>query len=340
MTAIDLCCGVGGLTLGLQRAGWRVVAGIDADRAVGETYRLNNPDTRFVVADLRSLTDGDIRCLAGSTPARELLLAGCVPCQAFSKQRSRCRAAERSDANLLLEFARLARALRPAVVLMENVPGIASVEAFRTFLETLNVCGYSCDHGVLNARDFSVPQHRRRYVLLAVQGAPARLPLPTGNGRRRDNLTVRKAIAHFPMIKAGESHRSIANHHAAGLSPLNLERVRATPPDGGGRRDWPEALELACHRRPGLGFSDVYGRMWWDREAPTLTSRCNSLSNGRFGHPEQDRAISLREAAALQTFPDHCEFLGTTNRIARWIGNAVPVSFGEALGRAALQAAS
>ena len=255
------------------------------------------------------------------------------PCQAFSKQRSRHRAVDRSDADLLLEFARLARALRPAVVLMENVPGIGSVEAFRIFRETLNDCGYGCDHGVLNARDFSVPQHRRRYVLLAVQEAPALLPRPTGNVRLRNGLTVRNAIAHFPGIEAGEAHRCIPNHYAAGLSPLNLERVRATPADGGGRRDWPEGLELACHRRPGLGFSDVYGRMWWDREAPTLTSRCNSLSNGRFGHPEQNRAISLREAAALQTFPDDCEFFGTRNRIARWIGNAVPVSFGEALGQ-------
>ncbi len=298
----------------------------------------DNPGSRFVTSDLRSLTDDDIRCLAGSIPGRELLLAGCVPCQAFSKQRSQHGVAARSDADLLMEFGRLARALRPAVVLMENVPGIAFVEAFRVFLKTLHDSGYDCDHRVLNARDFSVPQHRQRYVLLAVYEGAALLPRSAGNDPLRDSLTVRSAIGHFPSIEAGESHRCIPNHHAARLSPLNLERVRATPANGGGRLDWPEHLELACHRRPGLGFSDVYGRMWWDREAPTLTSRCNSLSNGRFGHPEQDRAISLREAAAIQTFPDDCEFFGAKNRIARWIGNAVPVSFAEALGNAASQA--
>ena len=342
MKAIDIFCGVGGLTQGLRRAGWKVMAGIDVDPAVAETYRRNNSETRFVAADLRSVTEDDVRCLAGSTPSRELLLAGCAPCQPFSKQRQRHSLPDRTDADLLLEFARLVKALRPAAALMENVPGIASgpgLTTFLRFLDTLRVCGYECDHRVLNACDFGVPQHRRRYVLLAVRDAPSFLPRPAEDLRSRD-ITVRRAIAHFPHIDAGETHRSIPNHLAAGLSPLNMERIRATPADGGSRRDWPPSLELLCHRRAGIGFSDVYGRMWWDRVAPTLTSRCNSLSNGRFGHPEQNRAISLREAAALQTFPDDYEFLGPTNRIAGWIGNAVPVSFAEALGRAALQAVS
>ena len=338
MKAIDLFCGAGGLTSGLRQAGWDVAIGIDVDPTAEETYRRNNPDTRFVAADLRSVTDEDIRCLAEGVPRNELLLAGCAPCQPFSKQRSRRDAVDRSDVDLLLEFGRLARALRPAVVLMENVPGIASVQSFRVFLKTLNDCGYGCDHRVLNARDYCVPQHRRRYVLLAVMEDRALLSRQARNDAQRDGLTVRNAIAHFPELEAGESHRCIPNHSAAGLSPLNLQRVKATSANGGGRFDWPEELELACHRRPGVGFSDVYGRMWWDREAPTLTSRCNSLSNGRFGHPEQDRAISLREAAALQTFSDDCEFFGTKNQIARWIGNAVPVLFAKALGRAALQA--
>ena len=171
-----------------------------------------------------------------------------------------------------------------------------------------------------------------------VDDAPASL-LPAADGRfgfRR--LTVRDAIGHFPEIAAGETHDFILNHHAAQLSPMNIDRIKAARPDGGGRRDWPKRLELGCHRRVGLGFSDVYGRMWWDRAAPTLTSRCNSLSNGRFGHPEQHRAVSLREAAALQTFPDDYEFFGSKNRIARWIGNTVPVRFAEELGSAALRA--
>ena len=343
MKAIDLFCGGGGLTLGLRRAGWEVVAGIDVDGAVAETYERNNPGSRFIHADLRSVDDDTVRDLARAVPRGELLLAGCAPCQPFSKQRRRQGPGNRSDAVLLGEFERLVAALRPAVVLMENVPGIASVpgfSAFRRFRKTLTDLGYGCDHRVLNARDFGVPQHRRRYALLAATSGPSRLPEPTRGGDATDVFSVRRAIERFPRIEAGETHPDIPNHSAAGLSPLNLARIKATPLDGGSRRDWPEKMKLRldCHRPEGVGFSDVYGRMWWDRVAPTLTSRCNSLSNGRFGHPEQDRAISLREAAALQTFPDDYEFLGTKNGVARWIGNAVPVSFAEALGGAALAA--
>jgi len=338
MRAIDLFCGAGGLTLGLRRAGWDVLFGIDVDEAVGETYRHNNPNAGFLAADLRSVTEEDVLSLAGNTPRSELLLAGCAPCQPFSKQRRRRGLARRSDVTLLGQFARLVVALRPGAVLMENVPGITAVpgfSSFRRFLKILHDCGYGYEHCVLNARDFGVPQHRRRCVLLAVRGSEARLP--TQIAREPDHVaTVRARIGRFPAIAAGEAHGCVPNHVAAGLSPLNLERIRATPADGGSRRDWPERLTLDCHRRT-LGFSDVYGRMWWDRVAPTLTSRCNSLSNGRFGHPEQNRAISLREAAALQTFPDDYEFFGARNRIAGWIGNAVPVSFAEALGAAAIK---
>ena len=343
MKAIDLCCGAGGLTNGLRRAGWDVVAGIDVDDAVGPTYGRNNPASRFVHADLRSITDDDVRDLTEEIPSRELLLAGCAPCQAFSKQRGRRGFRDRSDATLLHEFARLVVALRPRAVLMENVPGIAAVpgfSSFRRFIKTLHDCGYDYEHRVLNARDFGVPQHRRRRVLAAVLEAPAFLPEPLTAVTGAGHPTVRAAITRFPAIDAGEAHVGIANHQAARLSPLNLRRIRATSADGGSRRDWPPALALHCHRREHMGFSDVYGRMWWDRVAPTLTSRCNSLSNGRFGHPEQHRAVSLREAAALQTFSDDYEFSGTRNAIARWIGNAVPVTLAEALGVAVMRAAA
>ena len=338
--AIDLYCGAGGLTRGLRRAGWEVLAGIDIDGTVAETYERNNPGACFVHADLRRISDEDIRQLAKAAPRGELLLAGCAPCQPFSKQRRTHGLGRHSDSVLLGEFARLVVALRPGIVLMENVPGIASVQgfsAFRRYLKTLLDLGYEVDHRVLNTRDFGVPQHRRRYALLATSNGRSQLPAPTRNHLVSGDCSVRGAIQHLPPIEAGMAHTGIPNHCAAGLSPRNLERIKATPPDGGSRRDWPEHLKLglACHRAEGVGFSDVYGRMWWDRAAPTLTSRCNSLSNGRFGHPEQHRAISLREAAALQTFPDDYEFFGTKNRVARWIGNAVPVSFAEALGRAA-----
>ena len=343
MKAIDLFCGAGGLTLGLAHAGWEVVAGIDSDGTVAETYVRNNPGVRFINRDLRRVDDDDIRNLAKAVPSKELLLAGCAPCQPFSKQRRTHGLSKRSDSTLLREFARLVAALRPGVVLMENVPGISSVpgfSAFRRFTQTLTDLGYDCDHRVLNACDFGVPQHRRRYVLLAAMNQRARLPEPPRNQDAPDINSVRWTIEGYPRIEAGEAHPGIPNHSAAGLSALNLARIKATPRDGGSRRDWPGDLKLwlDCHLADGVGFSDVYGRMWWDRVAPTLTSRCNSFSNGRFGHPEQDRAISLREAAALQTFPDGYEFFGPKNRIAQWIGNAVPVSFAEELGRTALKA--
>ena len=342
MKAIDLCCGAGGLTFGLRRAGWDVVVGVDVDPTVGETYRSMNPGSEFLGTDLQSLTAEDIRSVTGCVASPELLLAGCAPCQTFSKQRRRRGLKKRSDATLLREFARLAIALEPAAVLMENVPGIAAVSGFSSFrrlLKTLRESGYECTHGVLNASDFGVPQHRRRYVLLAAREKPVELPSPPSAIPDPDSNTVRGTIGRFPAIDAGEAHSSIPNHYAARLSKRNLERITATPVDGGSRRDWPQELRLDCHKRID-GYSDVYGRMWWDRVAPTLTSRCNSLSNGRFGHPEQNRAISLREAAALQTFPDDCEFFGTKTRIARWIGNAVPVSFAEALGHAAMATAT
>lgn len=340
MKAIDLFCGAGGLTFGLRRAGWDVVIGIDVDATAEATYTNNNPRSAFVPADLRTLTNQAIREMASAVAGEELLLAGCAPCQPFSKQRPNGELKRSREATLLGEFARVVRVLRPKVVLMENVPGIAAVpgfSSFRKFQKSLRVNGYRCGQGVLNASDFGVPQHRRRYVLLAAQSSDAFLPSPAASPKR-GTATVRAAIERFPKIDAGEHHPSVPNHYAARLSARNLERIRVTPADGGSRRDWPEELKLPCHRKT-AGFSDVYGRMWWDRVAPTLTSRCNSLSNGRFGHPDQHRAISLREAAALQTFPDDFEFFGVKNSIARWIGNAVPVAFAEALGRAAMTAA-
>ena len=226
---------------------------------------------------------------------------------------------------------------------MENVPEIGSeqgVTSLNEFLKTLRNSGFEPDPYVLNASDFGVPQHRRRYVVLTVLGAPALLPRAEKLHPISIGSTVRDSIDRFPSIDAGETHSFVPNHRSSRLSPLNMQRIRATPPDGGSRRDWPQGLILECHRFADLGFSDVYGRMWWDRVAPTLTSRCNSLSNGRFGHPEQDRAISLREAAALQSFSDDYEFFGSTSRIARWVGNAVPVRLAEALGAIALTAAT
>ena len=340
MRAVDLFCGAGGLTRGLLDAGVEVVAGIDVDSSVGETYERNNRPARFLRRDMRTVDPEDLIALLGVIKPSETLLAGCAPCQMFSKHQRNGRA-RGPNATLLTAVARMVEAIRPGWVLIENVPGLMEVPGFSTlrrFVRLLQSTGYSIADGVLNACDHGVPQHRRRYVLIAARRVEPALPTPVFGNGRNPLETVRQWIAHYPPIAAGDTHPAVPNHEASPLSRLNLDRVRITPPDGGGRGNWPSRLKLDCHRRRQNGFSDVYGRMWWDRIAPTLTGRCNSLSNGRFGHPEQDRAISLREAASIQSFPDDYLFFGTRTAIARQIGNAVPVRLAEALGRCILVA--
>ena len=235
------------------------------------------------------------------------------------------------------QFARLVKEVRPAVIVMENVKGLARVRGNSTysrFLKTLRKCNYAIREGVLNAKDYGVAQDRKRLVLIASRDFEPSMPAPThGPGSHR---TVREVIEHYPPINAGEEDRSVRNHVAPSLSELNLKRIRATRHDGGGWHDWrvehPELL-LQCHIRIPNGYSNVYGRMQWDAPANTLTTRCTTYSSGRFGHPVQDRSISLREAAALQSFPDWYEFHGINSHIARQIGNAVPVKLAEAIGR-------
>ena len=217
---------------------------------------------------------------------------------------------------------------------MMKVKGFST---FRRFVRSLEQAKYSIKYSVLDAKDFGVPQTRRRLVLIAIRGKSASLPEPTHTIGRRKRTTVRNAISHFPNIDAGQTHSKIPNHVAASISELNLERLRNTPHDGGDRRSWPRRLHLECHKNGHAGHSDVYGRLAWDQPAPTLTGRCHSISNGRYGHPTQDRAISLREAAALQSFPDGYVFHGSNMHIAQQIGNAVPVTFAESLGRHILE---
>jgi DNA (cytosine-5)-methyltransferase 1 len=186
---------------------------------------------------------------------------------------------------------------------------------------------------VLDAKRFGVPQTRRRLVLIASRKGIPSLPKPKYGTKNRPFKTVRQTIARFPVLRAGSRHAKIKNHVASAVTPKNLERLTATPPDGGDRRDWPRRLHLACHLEGYEGHTDAYGRMWWDAPAPTLTRRCNSISNGRYANPTQRRAISLREAAALQSFPDGYTFFGPQNHIAQQIGNAVPVRLARELGK-------
>ena len=338
MKALDFFCGAGGLTRGLLDAGIDVITGIDCDERCRNTYEHNNPGVEFVKADMKEIGPKDLglKCRAGRYD--DFLFAGCAPCQPFSSQR---KGEKRwNDATLLGDFGRLVEAVLPGYVLIENVPGLARVPGFsifRRFLRMLETNGYCYVSDVLDAKHYGVPQNRRRLVLLATKHRLISLPEPKYGKQLHPFRTVRQAISHFPVIVAGECHPEISNHVAASITELNLKRIRSTPPDGGDRRSWPEHLRLKCHTGNYDGHTDVYGRMRWDSPAPALTGRCHSISNGRYGHPEQDRAISLREAAALQSFPDRYEFFGSNINVAMQIGNAVPVRLAERIGRHILQ---
>ncbi len=334
LRAFDFFCGAGGLTRGLLDAGIKVIAGFDCDERYRTTYERNNPRVQFIAKDIKDVTLAELKRLAGVTPFKEMLFAGCAPGQPFSQQRKGDKRVR--DATLLAEFGRLVEIANPGLVLVENVPGIARVpgfSTFRRFVSLLKRKGYSYAFAVLDAKHYGVPQKRRRLVLVAARSTPVSLPKPKYGPSLLPFRTVRGALAHFPSLKPGESHPSVPNHVAASITPLNIERLSHTPHDGGDRRSWPMRLRLDCHTEDYEGHTDVYGRMAWDAPAPTLTGRCHSISNGRYGHPEQDRAISLREAAALQSFPDGYVFFGSNRHIALQIGNAVPVQLAEQLGK-------
>ena len=255
------------------------------------------------------------------------------PCQPFTKPNTtRPEAHEDDRVPLLLEFLRFISAYKPDVVFVENVPGIQNVctnsDPLRKFLWELKDVGYpEPAYASVPLKRYGVPQGRRRFLLLASRHGPLKFP-PETHGPGTDNpefATVRHWIGHLPPIRVGETHPEVPNHRAARLSPLNLQRIQQTP-EGGGRGHWRKNIRLKCYQEM-TGYTDVYGRMWWDRPASGRTTRCIRYSNGRFGYPDtqQDRAISVREAACLQTFPMEFAFTGSLNSMARQIGNAVPV---------------
>jgi DNA (cytosine-5)-methyltransferase 1 len=336
LRSFDFFCGAGGLTRGLRAAGIRVLAGFDNDKECRLSYEKNNPGAKFVGKDIRDVTIAELKRRARVKSFKNMLFAGCAPCSPFSKKRKVETPSE--DLTLLMAFGRIISRAKPGYVLVENVPGIANARGystFRRFIRLLEKSGYRhrIEYDVLDAKRFGIPQTRRRLVLIATRKGKPSLPTPKFGTEHRPFKTVRQTIARFPIIRAGSRHKEIQNHVASVIGSLNLERLRATPQDGGDWRDWPEELRLQCHLGDDQSYSDSYGRMSWDSPAPTLTGRCHSISNGRYGHPTQCRAISLREAAALQTFPDGYRFFGPHTHIALQIGNAVPVRLAKELGK-------
>ena len=332
-TVVDVFCGAGGLSHGFVLEGFDVRAGIDTDAACRHAYERNN-GARFIERDVAKLRGQHIRRLFAKGQPR--ILVGCAPCQPFSTYSQ-----NRTDAKwkLLGEFGRLVAEVEPDVLSMENVPRLANFhggDLLRGFLRELEDAGYAVWSRVVDCAAYGVPQTRQRLVVLASRVGAIELVPPTHQPSRY--RTVRDAIAGLAPLGAGESAKSDPLHRASRLSAVNLSRIQAAKP-GGTWRDWDPQLIAKCHRkRTGRWYQSVYGRMAWDAPAPTITTQCNGFGNGRFGHPEQDRAISLREAALLQTFPPSYEFFKPDERwhisaAARCIGNAVPVSLARAVAR-------
>lgn len=327
--AVDLFCGVGGLTYGLAQAGITVKAGYDIDLACEYPYEANSRAC-FVHKSVADLTPDEI--CAWFTPGSVRLLAGCAPCQPFSTLANGAASRDEKKWGLLGEFARLVREIRPELVTMENVPRVTNHAPYREFMEALEEEGYCVDTKRIRCADYGIPQERRRFVLVASRLGEIRLPAARG-----EVPTVRDAIGTLPALRAGEKDPSDPLHKARSLTPLNLARIRASRP-GGTWEDWPKKLRAPCHRaESGASYRSVYARMVWDKPAPTITTQCFNFGTGRFGHPEQDRAISLREAAILQSFPKDYRFVrdGESPQFAsvgRMIGNAVPPKLGEVVG--------
>ena len=320
--AVDLFCGVGGLTCGLRQAGIAVLAGYDIDPACTYPYEENNKAS-FQLKSVSEVTGEEIA--KWYSPGAIRLLAGCAPCQPFSTLANTRDEKDEAKWGLLGEFARLVRELKPELVTMENVPRVTNHAPYRQFLETLRELEYEVDAKRVRCADYGIPQERRRFVLVASRMGPIKLRKPAEGEYR----TVRDAIQHLPPLAAGETDRNDRLHKARSLTPINLERIRASKP-GGTWEDWPQELRAPCHRAAtGASFRSVYARMTWDRPAPTMTTQCFNFGTGRFGHPEQDRAISLREAAILQSFPDDYRFSRPGDKVffssvGRMVGNAVP----------------
>lgn len=336
--AIDLFCGTGGLSLGLQQAGIEVVAGIDLERRCKYPYE-HNLNAQFIEASVVDVTAEMLDQLWGEGTQR--LLAGCAPCQPFSSQRRGKDPSQDKNWRLLDEFGRLVRETRPDYVTMENVPLLARDAMFNRFVQTLETEGYSVDYGVLYGPDFGLPQKRRRLVLVGALAAEPKLPIPTH--APDEYVTVDSAIGALPRLASGEHDPRDPLHYARRLSPMNLKRAQHSR-QGGTWQDWPMELRLPCQIRDvNASFGSFYGRMRADEPAPTITTQPYNTGAGRFTHPTQDRGLTLREAAILQGFPKDFIFTGpdekiTLENVGRLIGNAVPPIFGKAVGKAIIQA--
>jgi len=336
-SVVDLFCGAGALTHGFVLEGFDVVAGFDADEACKYAYEANNDGARFIHEKIEDVTTEEISALYPEGHVKTLV--GCAPCQPYSPYTKK---KEDKDEKwrLVPRFADLICEVEPDVASMENVPDLATFrdgKLYCAFVDRLKKKGYYVtEYPEVYCPDYGIPQRRTRLVLFASKYGEIEIVEKTHSPG--EYKTVRQTIGCLEPLEAGESSTNDPLHKASSLSELNLRRIRAALP-GGTWRDWPEELVAECHKKEnGRHYASVYGRMAWDEPAPTLTAQCYGFGNGRFGHPEQDRAISLREAALLQTFPEDYKFVAPgepvyLNVVGRLIGNAVPVELGRVIAR-------
>ncbi|MCR9249175.1 MAG: DNA cytosine methyltransferase [bacterium] len=338
LKAVDFFCSAGGVSCGFNQAGIEVIGGIDIDSSCKETYEKNN-NAKFLHADVSNLDKKKMGKFFGiRRNQRNLVFVGCSPCQYYSNIKTD--KTKSKETRLLLEdFREFVEYFRPGYVFVENVPGLdrKAGSPLEQFKEFLNEEGYVFDEDVLNAKHYGVPQSRRRYILIATR-LKKQINLPEPD--TENIITVHEAIGNhsvFPPIEAGHQDDSEFKHSAAELREINLMRIVRTPHDGGDRRSWPDELQPTCYQTHD-GHYDVYGRMSWYEPAPTITTKFVSYSNGRYGHPEQNRAISLREGAVIQSFPlDYIFYSDSQGTIAKMIGNAVPPKLAEQIGLRLIQ---
>jgi DNA (cytosine-5)-methyltransferase 1 len=343
LRAVDFFCSGGGMSFGMQSSGIQVLAGIDIDESCRETYTNNIKGAEFIQADVFDLTEAELENkLSIRKNDDKLILIGCSPCQFWSIIHTDKKKSEKSK-NLLNEFKRFVKYFMPGFVVVENVPGVLRKKeesGLEKFINWLIESNYKVHFDVHEVSDYGVPQHRKRFTLIANRVTNTEvIPLKTENKK----VTVKDVLGErngFSKIPQGHKDDTSFLHTVAGLSEKNLKRLSITPKDGGNRLVYAYDKELAprCHYGKIDSFKDIYGRMWWDKPSPTITTKFFSISNGRFAHPDEDRAISLREGATLQSFPKDYIFCGTSiSNIARMIGNAVPPKYAEAIAKSIIE---
>ncbi len=330
--AIDLFCGIGGLTYGLREAKIKVLAGLDNDETCALPYETNN-SSKFISADIANYDFTEMKKLYSKKSIR--VLVGCAPCQPFSSHTYKAKN-KQDDArwHLINHFVRAIKVLKPHVISMENVRGISKTDVFETFVKDVRELGYRIDYDVVYCPDYGVPQNRSRLVFLGSRLGDIKVPEQTH--QKGNYVTVGQVIKKLPKISAGESYKKDPIHKAKNLSPTNIKRIRRSKPNGSWK-DWNKELLPKCYRKKsGQTYTSVYGRMSWKNVSPTITTQFFNYGSGRFGHPEQDRALSIREGALLQTFPKNYKFGDEVilSRLGRHIGNAVPPRLGFVIGTA------